>query len=335
MIYTEGFNGTSTNTTIDNYLSRRGHDVFGDQFVGTGRLSGVCLRMYGNRYWSIPASLNNTYTIGFALKSNDWVDKYTSLIKFLYLMSDSGTSEHITLAFASHGEIAIITQAETVYTSDLRGKDDSWMYVEFKFVIHNTTGSYILKVNGQELLNRSGIDTYHTGDVGVDEFHFDYKGGGFYIDIDDVYVHSDFLGDSRVDDIHPDGDGASSQFTPVPGVTDNYVEVDDDDTPDDDATYVQSATTTDQDLYTYTNLAALGTIHAVQMNVTCRETDGSDFNIEQLVRLSGTTYDEAPSAIAGETYETLARVMEVDPNTTAAWVVANINSGEFGFEVTT
>jgi hypothetical protein len=335
MNYIEGFNGTSDNTTIDNYLTRRGHTVYADQTVTTGRFIGVALRSYGARYWSIPVTAAASYTIGFAMKITWWHGVETVRRSFLFLRSDSGANEHITLAFKPDGNLTVITNAETIDTSDLRGKQDNWYYVEFKFTIHNTAGAYELRVNGQTLLNRSGIDTYDAGTVGVDEMRFDYQGSGSYaVDIDDLYISSDFLGDSRVDAIHPDGDGTTNDWTPQ-GAGSNYVEVDDGDTPDDDTTYVETSTTTDLDLYTYGNLSALGTIHAVQMNVTCRETDANDFNIEQVVRLSGSNYDETPIAIAGQTYETLARVMDEDPNTTSAWTLTAINGAEFGYEATT
>jgi len=340
-IYFEGFNGTSTDDTVDTYMVRRGHNIGGDLSVTTGRLTGVAFEDWGFHtiYWGITVAAKASYIIGFAMKPSNWIMHSTDYIDFLYLLSDGSANEHIILRLVPNGEIGVWTNADYVTTSGLRGKNNAWMYVEFKFTIHDSAGSYELKVNGKEWLNRTNLDTYDAGTVGVDEFQFNYKGGAVAVLIDDLYicdtlggVNDDFLGDCRIDSIDPDGAGATTDWTPSAG--DNYAAVDDSDTPDDDTTYVETSTTTHEDLYTYGDLGALGTVHSVQMNVTCRETDTDDFDIEQLVRIGITTYDETPVAIAGETYEIKARVMDVDPATTAAWALAAINAAQFGFEAT-
>lgn len=329
----EAFNGASTNTDVDDYLPRHGYDHWTDDgTVITGRLSGVALRCYGARFWRIPVTAAANYTIGFAIRVEAWLTSTED--KFLYLTSDAGVNEHITLSFVPNGEIAVATQTDTVYTSGLRGKNDSWMFIEFKFTISNSVGAYTLKVNGKTYLNRINIDTYSAGIIGIDEFDFDYGGGGsdsFYID--DLYIADDFLGDIRIDRIDPDGDGAVNDGAPL-GVGDSYVEVDDGNAVDDDTTYILSVTG-NQDLFTYDDLSVLGTIRAVQMNVVCRETDGSPFLIEQLVRIATTIYDETPITIVDTNYEIINRVMSVDPATTIAWTLSAINAAQFGFEVTT
>ena len=329
----EAFNGASTSVDIDNYLPRHGYDHWTDNgTVITGRLSGIALRCYGQRFWRIPVTTAASYTISFAIRIEEWITN-TLDGAFLFLTSDAGVNEHIILSFVPNGEIAVITQADTVYTSDLRGKNDSWMYIEFKFTINNTVGSYVLKVNGKTYLNRTNIDTYKAGTISIDEFDFDYGGGGadsFYID--DLYISDDFLGDCRIDRIDPDGDGEVNDGTPL-GAGDSYVEVDDGNAVDDDTTYILSING-DQDLFTYDNLAVLGTIHAVQMNAVCRETDANHFTVEQLVRIATTVYDETPIGIIDTDYEIISRVMSVDPATTVAWTLSGINAAQYGFEVT-
>lgn len=329
----EAWNGASDDLDIDDYLPRHGYDHWTDNgTVATGRLSGIALRCYGARFWRIPVTSAASYTIGFAISVQEWLRQ--TEFEFLFLTSDAGVNEHIVLSFAPNGEIAVTTHVDTVYTDGLQGKDANWMYLEFKFTINNTAGAYTLKINGKTYLDRSGIDTYVAGTVGVDEFDFEHKGGGsdsFYID--DLYISSDFLGDCRIDRIDPDGDGAVNAGTPL-GAGDSYVEVDDGDTVDDDTTYITSIVN-NQDLFTYSDLSALGTIHAVQMNVVCRETDASPFLIEQQVRIATTVYDETPITIIDTNYEIINRIMSVDPATSTAWTLSAINAAQFGFEVTT
>ncbi len=334
MIYRlEAFNGASTNTDIDDYLPRHGYDHWTDDgTVTTGRLSGISLRCYGTRFWRIPVTEAVSYTIGFAIRIEEWIT--TTEDMYLLLTSDAGVNEHITLSFVPNGEIAITTPEDTVRTSGLRGKNNRWIYVEFQFTINNTTGSYILKVNGKTYFDRTNIDTYAGGTVGMDEFDFDYVGpSGDSLYIDDLYIADDFLGDCRIDRIDPDGDGAVNAGAPL-GAGDSYVEVNDGNAVDDDTTYILSVNG-EQDLFTYGDLGVLGTIHAVQMNVVCRETDGNPFTIEQQVRIATTVYTETPIAIIDTDYEIIYRVMDVDPATSVAWTLNAINAAQFGFEIAT
>lgn len=334
MFYFEGFTDIAGHS-IKTYLQAKGHAVHASISPDTARLTGISAKLNGLEYWRIPVTLNNTYTIGFALKVWNWnyhlAGETGGPIDFLFLTSDVRASEHITLQLVQNGELAVKTKTDTVTTSGVRGKNLTWFYVEFKFVVHNTAGSYTLKVNGVEYLNRTGINTFDAGNLGVDNVAFDYQGNASrHIVIDDLYIGSDFVGDSRIDFIEPDGIGAESDWTPLAG--DNYTNVQGYDA---DTTYVETSTNTHQDLYTYDDLAVLGTIHAVQMSVGARETDATDFNIEQLVRIGTTIYDETPVAIAGTVYETNFRVMTVNPATLGIWTVDTINAAQFGFEATT
>jgi len=325
-MYFEGFHGASDVAEMDVYLPRRGYTITPNPSADTGRFVGISLSI-SEDYCSIPVSANASYTVCFAFKTLHWLH-YTANEKFLDINNVAGTQ--ISLQLAGDGEIAIVTPEDTVKTTDLRGKDDTWTFVEFKCVIHDTLGSYTLKVNGKEYFNRTGIDTHDAGNVEITAFKFKwYRGGNKFMAFDDIYIGDDFLGDYRIDRIDPDGNGAVTDWTPLVGT--NYEEVDDGNSVDDDTTY-NAGGDGDQDLYTYSDLSALGIIHAVQTNIVCRETDANDFNIEQLARIDTTIYDEPPHAIAGQTYEILARVMEENPATSSAWTLDDINAAQFGFE---
>lgn len=331
MLYLEGFSSCPPASDTDAYLERRGHTVVGNPTTVAGRLAGLALRLKGEDSWDIDVPDNISYTIGFAFKHPFWHQSGAGET-FLRVRNVLGNT-HITLQMMGNGEIKIITTEDTVTTSSARLVTNTWCYIEFKCTIDDTVGAYVLRINGKEHFNRTSINTYSAGVKKIEVYRFYWPGTvSFPYYIDDLYIHDDFLGDSRVDGIDPDGNGAVNDWTPFVG--NNYEEVDDGVAYDDDTTYVESSDTADQDLFTYDDLGVLGTIHAIQLNVTCRETNVGDFNIEQLVRIGTTIYGETTIAIAGETYETITRVMTVDPSTFAAWTVTNINAGQFGFEVT-
>lgn len=325
-MYFEGFNGASDNADIDVYLPRRGYTPTANLETDTGRTVGIALSMSEDSC-TIPVTANVSYTICFAFKTGYWLH-YNANEVLLEIRNAAGIQ--ISLGLMGDGEIAIVAPVDTVKTNNLRGKDGTWTFVEFKCTIHDTTGSYTLKVNGKEYFNRTNIDTHDAGAIEITAFKFKwYRGSNLFMSFDDIYIGTDFLGDYRIDRIDPDGDGVVTDWTPLVGT--NYEEVDDGDSVDDDTTY-NNGGDGDQDLYTYSNLSTLGTIHAVQMNVVCRETDASDFNIEQLIRIDTTIYDETLIAIAGQTYEIIARVMDEDPATSSAWTLAAINAAQYGFE---
>jgi len=98
------------------------------------------------------------------------------------------------------------------------------------------------------MLNVSGIDTQQSGNAYATQAGFGGGAnvGGTYDYDDDILMDTsgstmnDFIGDKRVLEQFPTGDGATMQFTPSTGI-DGYAMVDEAD-PDDDTTYIEDAT---------------------------------------------------------------------------------------------
>jgi hypothetical protein len=198
-----------------------------------------------------------------------------------------------------------------------------------------------LHVNGVEELNLSGIDTVSDASgVGLTGFSFIASQSFEYL-IDDLYAldttgaapNNTFLGDVRVEYLRPTANGAHQDFALV-GALSHWEAVDDDATPDDDTSYIHSATVgeIDTEIYANTGLPS-GTIFGVQVDLFARKTDSGFREIRPIVRHAGADYQGDALAPSFASYVYLLHVFELNPGTAAAWTIADVNSAEYGVRI--
>jgi len=124
---------------------------------------------------------------------------------------------------------------------------NTYSYVELKVVVHPSTGSATLRVDGTSVLTVPTANTAAGGSAGWDQVRI--GGNSFaiaYPSLDDYYVLdgsgsaplNDFLGNVRVDAGYPTGAGATTGWTPSAGA--NYACVDEA-TPNGDTDYVTAS----------------------------------------------------------------------------------------------
>lgn len=340
----EGFDAYGT---TDNALGAGYDEVWtganvnlNQMWVAPGRLSGKAILM-GNQATLTTPNLGNisTWFIGFAFLEK--ASMATDLI--VSLREDDDTTLGMNLVLNSDGTIAIRRGTTTLATTAALISHSIWYNIEFRVVVHNTTGEYELKVNGVSVASATGVDTRAgaTNDY-ANRFRLSGRsalGNGTGHTFDDVRINDSagsapnntWLGDRKVITLFPTAEGDSSDFTPSAG-TDNSAMVDDNGL-DDDSTYVESSTTNHRDLYAVTDLSNVTEINAIQHNVICRKTDVTDFTIE-LVTKSGATTDVAAGETVGSTsYLNKYRIQETDPDTSSAWTDSGIDAAQFGYEV--
>jgi hypothetical protein len=303
-----------------------------------GRISGLGLKVNQAPSGSphiVPAAFGNvsTWIIGFGFRTG--AELISTRIFSLY---DSST-EQFALRQTVGGELAVYKGTTLLATSAVVLSTDSWYYIELKVVLHGSTGSYELRLNGVNILSDGSEDTTGTSNNYAQTIRF---WGAFNSDpdtqfgFDDIYIcdgtgatENDFLTPRQVFTSFVNAAGDSTQFTPSAGS--NYQCVDD--VPhDSDATYVESGTSGHQDLYGVDNVA-LTDITAVQISVVCKQTDDTPFDIK-LVAKSDSTVDEGSAIAVGATdYVTRSRILVENPHTTAPWTDSDIDSAQFGIEV--
>jgi len=205
--------------------------------------------------------------------------------------------------------------------------------------VHDSSGSYEVRVNESTVVSDSGADTKAGTDSGVDALNLrgSISGGG-YLRLDDLYIaDDDFQGDCRIDTLWPDGAGNYSQWTPTPSGTSNYANVDDANDQDDDSTYNSTDVLNEIDSYTFDNLTPISgaNILAVALNLALRKDDAGQRKFTPLIRISSTDY--TGTELDGyDNYKTRQEIFENPPSDpSSAWSDSDVNGAEYGVKLTT
>lgn len=216
---------------------------------------------------------------------------------------------------------------------------NAWTYIEAKIYIHDSAGTYEVRVNGISIVDGTGVDTKAEADAGADMASiFSPDVSGENIDIDDLYIDdADFQGNCRVDTLWPSGAGNYAQWTPSPSGTDNHNNVDDATDQDDDTTHNETGVLNEIDSFAFDNIdAILGSeIKAVAVNLATRKTDAGARKITPLMRMGGSDYLGTEVDIF-DTYMTLQEVFENPLDALSeAWEDSDVNDAEVGLKLTT
>lgn len=233
-----------------------------------------------------------------------------------------------------------VVRGSTVLATSAGGviPSSGYCFLEFNGTINDTTGAYEVRINGANVLSASNVDTRNGGTGVITNVSLIFIRAGMIVD--DVYIcdgtgtaNNDFLGDVRIDAYFPNGNGNSSQLVGSDGNSvDNYLLIDDA-TPDDDTTYVQSATTGQKDTYAFPNMAHTpAAIYGVQVSMNARKDDAGLRSICSVTRSGGSDTDGATQALS-TSYNYYRQILETDPNTSVAWTQSGVNSAEFGVKV--
>lgn len=277
-----------------------------------------------------------TWVTGFACKFL-WAPPNGSIMDW-YL---SGTRQ-ASLFINTSGQLNIRRGTGTIVgQSSLVTCDyNIWYYLEVKQTFDTSAGSVIVRVNGAEAINATGINNCATGSPNADTIRLWTDNMPVYYD--DYYIldtsgsapTNDFLGDCRVECLFPDGNGNSSQWVGSDAdSTDNYLHVDET-SPDSDTTYVESDTVGNKDTYTYSNLTSTsGNVFGVQSIPYWRKTDAGIRKAVTIARIGVTEVDSSAYSIT-DGYVFTPDLRETKPGG-GAWTITDVNNAEFGFKVDT
>lgn len=339
LLWIEGFEtfGTSNGSAPTGYLEKYVTDAASTTgiTIEDGRIGGKCLKVVNNGRTFTRAFGSNkvSLVVGFGLKVASYSITQTILTLF------DGANNQINVRIVSpSGEFEIRRSGTTLATtSGAALATGVWAYIELKVTIDNSAGAYELRVNGVNVASASGVDTYNTGNVGVDRATFAASSSSSNaVYFDDIYicdtsgsVNNNFLGSKKVVAIYPNAAGDSTQFTPSTG--NNYAAVDEN-PPNDDTDYVESGTSSHLDLYNFDNTSLLS-IAGVQINARVKETDGTPYSIYLVAKSGSTQSDGSSQAIGSASYVTRSRVLETNPDTSAAWTDSEMDSAQFGVKV--
>ena len=264
---------------------------------------------------------------------------------FLELRSDDRATVHLRFYFNANNQISVYRGPGTTLlgSTPISGfAFNTWFHFEVKAVLHDSTGSVVIKFNGVTVLNLTGIDTKNAGTkTGFDtvEWWGTNTAGATTIIVDDFYlcngagsVNNDFLGDCTIQTLYPSGNGNYSQWVGSDAdSTNNYLLVDEN--PPNTTDYVESGTATNKDTYTFGDLTGAPAVKGVATSIYMSKSDAGAQLMRQTARIGGTDYpsatDDAPSF---GSYLLSNRMMEVSPATSSLWTYTEVNGAEFGVE---
>lgn len=279
----------------------------------------------------------STCTYGFALYTEVLNSEWSGTSAW-HVALRSGTSNYVNILFNPIAGITVKRDTtELGSTSPGLFTSDNWYYIEVENVISDTVGRVTVYVNGVSVLNLTNQDTKTSTAATVDNIII--QGGTGYNIIGGNYRYDDFylidtgtkLGESRVETLYPNADTATTDWTPLSG-TDNYAMVDEAQC-DGDVSYVYaSAAATDN--YDFANLSDNpASVRAVQAVMFAKKTDTATRNI-YLQTVSGATTSDGSAQLLLSEYTRFNRIMETDPNTSAAWTYTNVNAVKGGPKIT-
>lgn len=287
-----------------------------------------------------PASCTSSFACGFAFR-NPVVTGLGNNGAFFHV-ADQNSVMQLWLGLNTGTGVVTLYRASsfaagTVLATTAPGAipPNNWVYVELEGVIDDTTGSVKVWINNDLLINISGVDTRNAGTgLAVQPwFGGQTSSDNYDADFDDFYFRNTNvrLGESRVETLRGTGDTAVKNWVPNSGVT-NFSRINET-LVDGDTTYVESGVIGNQDLYDFGDLSSTpATIHAVQLVGFARKTDAGSRGIA-LTCKSGATFSDGPSYSLSASYSRLDRIMLTDPNTSAAWTAAAVNTLQAGPEV--
>lgn len=213
-----------------------------------------------------------------------------------------------------------------------------YYYLEMKVVIGGS-GSVELRINGQQILLLTGVNTQATSRSTADVLQLLGPGGGFHAFYDDLYVNDDqggvnddFWGDTRIGLIMAISDGDFSQWTPNSG-TAHFSRINEV-PPDGDTSYVSSDTVNDEDTYHFQPVNPADIYKAIQTNIVARKDDEGNRSIA-LVSRTGGSDQVSPERFVGENYIDYLNQFDVNPFTGLPWTGADINAMQWGVKVIT
>jgi hypothetical protein len=273
--------------------------------------------------------------VGIAFKETGSAWGSTSAGAYLLnTWGDAGAVQHVTINVSNDGHITVRrggANGTIIATSTLTITANAWHYLEARIVVSDASGEVIVRVDGAEYINATGLDTKNGGTATtVSTIGFGQFGSCVY---DDLYVcdgtgaapYNTFLGDKVIRRATPDGAGASTGFTPSAGS--NYQCVDED--PWTTADYVAAAAAA-TDLYSHSDVSGFSSVDATQVITYSLKTDAGARTLRTVTRSAvGTSAESADLALPTSVAVVQGPIRQTDPDG-AAWTQSLVNSAQYG-----
>lgn len=337
LLHHEGFETRRVGT----YLSRSYDTVAGTATYPTGRKGGFAARSINLSLTKVLVS-GATWIVGLGFRTTGLVSGSSSVGVTL---SDSiGSQVEFTIqpATGTPGQFVIeVRRGATVLDTTIELQPGAWHYLEFKAVIHATTGEYEVVLDGNSLISDTNVNTSNQGSGEADRVTISWI-GSVSCDIDDIYVcdnlggvADDFLGDVLTLGSLPAAEGNQNDFIPSTG-SNNAALVDDPATTPDDTDYVSADAIGAIDLYDYAALTRLGansTVVGVLLTSTLSILASGSRTVRTRVRSGGSEAFGGSVVVSGAIIRSHSEVFIENPVSTDPWTKATLEAAELGVEI--
>lgn len=338
--------GFETHSSSDQ-LQRKYASSSGTFSFTSGRVFGTAATASTSPVFVTPSlGLENTWVLGFGVRvTNNSFSAGTP--QGLYL--EKGTEEqfHVEPFTTSSGfQLKLMRGATQVAISSLY-PFNAWQYIELKVTARTgANGAYEMRVNGVIDVSGTGVNLANEGTDGADilALRFAVSAGSFHMDdmylLDDTgSVNNDFLSPTIVEAVTMTGTGSSNDFANDSGgaSSDNYMQVDDGNTPTDSGAggTVSSDSNGDKDLYAGSDLTQItGNVHAVMIHAQAAMAAAGSRTAKFKYRDPDTTEADGDSFVVDATaFDEFSDVLDLNPASGLAWDVSDIDDGQYGIEV--
>jgi|GEM_PF-6089054 len=280
----------------------------------------------------------------------DLVSNYTELVVgfafcpisrtggFIFDFLNSSLGKNVSFGVDSNGYARIYTPAGT-YTSSFFVQLYAWHYVEIKARFHNTNGYFILRINGQQVLSQSNINTAASSGILSSRFisfisTVDYE--EYYID--DLYVcstsgtkNNDFLGDVRVAALFPTRNGTYNDFSVV-GASSAFQAVNETN-PNHDTNYVTASGIGMMQSFGFTKPIPSGAVFGVQPIIFARKDDAGSRFMQILSKLGSDEHYGSTISVSDSYVHYYGSIFETRIASTEDWSLGDLDSVEVGVKI--
>ena len=326
-----------------------------------GRKHGQCIRAAAGTF-TPPAPLlaadENTWICQFAIRKDDDEDLTGDGAQFVISDSvgeqvsvvqvDSGEANGSFKMEIRRGATVLATSPSYGWSANVKG----WHVFQFKVLIDPTVGTFDLKHwdyynNATTPLTGTGANTANQGTAGGDRASFGFGSAGRNQRMDDVVIMD---GTGSVNNnltslpiiMHgalPNGEGTVQDWLASLGGT-HFSEVDDVATSPGGTDKVTSSTVSDIEMFDMTAFGLIAptstpTIHGVMPYIEGNMENSGTRTMRARVRNGVTEANGADDMVFSTTAKVaFHEIMETNPVTAVAWTLADLNSDEFGFQLT-
>lgn len=261
-----------------------------------------------------------------------------SYVRFFQMMD--GVTTQLDLRGDSAGHISLTRNGTGLATSTNTLTANTWYHIEFKATIDPSVGAYEVRVDGVAWIGpTTGANTRATANSYSNGIGFltDTSPHRFYVKSAYVLdttgsVANNFLGQVRVACLRPTEAGNYSQWTPNAGV--NFSGVDEV-LLDSDTTFNMSATANQIDTFRMTDCPIpSGSVYGVQHVLGAKQDGGAARRVSSVQRSASVDYVGTSQALSGS-YSFLLDPKTVNPATSAAYTVSEVNALEAGYKLVT